>query len=318
MSEETLPDPATWPGHTGNWNRWPNDLGTLNLVTPEVTRRGIGSVATGQVVSLSRPVTDREPIRGDVCFEHTMLSAGAWDLEPDRPESLNSADEVAYRTHGMVNTHLDALRPRRPQRQGLQRHRLRRSGHQGGRGEARQHQQRTRHSDPRCFDRRRPAAAGCRTCIPASSSGPEEIESAAGKLEPGDAALIRTGATLEDGLPPTDESCRHGTWQGLHPECVEVLGGLDVSVLATDCGGDVFPSPYAHIVRSPVHTLCLAYYGIHLLHNMDLESLSEICVEQQRHHFLFVVTALHMERATGSLTSPGGGSLGNFRLSPDA
>ena len=58
MSEETLPDPATWPGHTGNWNRWPNDLGTLNLVTPEVTRRGIGSVATGQVVS-AEPSGDR-------------------------------------------------------------------------------------------------------------------------------------------------------------------------------------------------------------------------------------------------------------------
>ena len=133
---------------------------------------------------------------------------------------------------------------------------------------------------------------------------PEEIESVADRLEPGDAALIRTGATLEDGLPPTDDSCRHGTWQGLHPECVEVLGGRDISVLATDCGGDVFPSPYGHIVRSPVHTLCLTYYGIHLLHNMDLESLSQICTEQDRFSFLFVVTALHMERATGSLTSP--------------
>ena len=86
MSEATLPDPVTWPGHTGNWNRWPNDLGTLNLVTAEVTRKAIRTVASGQVVSLSRPVTDREPIRGNVCFEHTMLNAGAWDLEPDSRE----------------------------------------------------------------------------------------------------------------------------------------------------------------------------------------------------------------------------------------
>lgn len=303
MSEETLPDPATWPGHTGNWNRWPNDLGTLNLVTPEVTRRGIGSVATGQVVSLSRPVTDREPIRGDLCFEHTMLSAGAWDLEPDRPESLNSADEVAYRTHGMVNTHLDAL------------------AHVGHSGKGfngidfgdlvtkEDGVKRASISNARAIVTRGvlidvARSRGVSHLHPGEYVRPEEIESAASELEPGDAALIRTGATLEDGLPPTDDSCRHGTWQGLHPECVEVLGGLDVSVLATDCGGDVFPSPYGHIVRSPVHTLCLAYYGIHLLHNMDLESLSEICVEQQRHHFLFVVTALHMERATGSLTSP--------------
>ena len=236
MSEAQLPNPATWPGHTGNWNRWPNDLGTLNLVTPEVTRRGIGSVATGQVVSLSRPVTDREPIRGDVCFEHTMLSAGAWDLEPDRPESLNSADQVAYRTHGMVNTHLDAL------------------AHVGHDGKGfngidfddlvtkEDGVKRASISNARAIVTRGVLIDVARSrrvshLHPGEFVRPEEVESAASELEPGDAALIRTGATLEDGLPPTDDSCRHGTWQGLHPECVEVLGGLDVSVLATDCGG---------------------------------------------------------------------------------
>ena len=296
-------DPANWPGHTGNWNRWPNDLGTLNLVTAEVTRKGIQAVATGQVVSLSRPVTDREPIRGNVCFEHTMLSAGAWDLEPDRPESLNSADQVAYRTHGMVNTHLDAL------------------AHVGHNGKGfngiefsdmvtrEDGVKRAAISDARAIVTRGalidiPRMRGVSHLQPGEFVKPEEIESVAHRLEPGDAALIRTGATLQDGLPPTDQSCRHGTWQGLHPECVEVLGGCDISVLATDSSGDVFPSPYGHIVRSPVHTLCLTYYGIHLLHNMNLESLGEICATQRRFHFLFVVTTLHLERATGSLTSP--------------
>ena len=303
MSEATGPDPATWPGHTGNWNRWPNDLGTLNLVTPEVTRKAVGTVSTGQVVSLSRPVTDREPIRGNVCFEHTMLNAGAWDLEPDRAESLNSADQVAYRTHGMVNTHLDAL------------------AHVGHNGKGfngidfadmvtkEAGVARASIGDARAIVTRGvlidvPRMRGVPHLHPGEFVRPEEVESVAERLEPGDAALIRTGATLEDGVPPTDESCRHGIWQGLHPECVEVLGSHDISVLATDSSGDVFPSPYGHIVRSPVHTLCLTYYGIHLLHNMDLESLGEICMEQGRSSFLFVVTALHLERATGSLTSP--------------
>ena len=57
-------------------------------------------------------------------------------------------------------------------------------------------------------------------------------------------------------------------------------------------------------MRSPVHTLCLAYYGIHLLHNMDLEELGDLCHQARRDSFLFVVTSLHLERATGSLTSP--------------
>jgi len=303
MREAKRPDPATWPGHTGNWDRWPNDLGTLNLVTPQVTLRGVQEVATGQVVPLSRPVTDREPIRGDVCFEHTMLSAGAWDLEPDRPESLNSADHVAYRTHGMVNTHIDAL------------------AHVGHNGKGfngvafgdlvtkEDGVKRAPVSAARAIVTRGvlidvPRMRGVSHLHPGEYVRPQEIESVAERLAPGDAALIRTGATLEDGQPPTNDSCRHGTWQGLHPECVEVLGGRDISVLATDSPGDVFPSPYGHIVRSPVHTLCLTYYGIHLLHNMDLESLSAACAVQQRFSFLFMVTALHMERATGSLTSP--------------
>ncbi len=297
------PDPATWPGHSGNWNRWPNDLGTLNLVTAAVTLRGIQSVATGQVVSLSRPVTDREPIRGNVCFEHTMLNAGAWDLEPDRPESLNSADQVAYRTHGMVNTHLDALAHVGHNGKGF-------NGIDFGDMVTKEGGvQRAAIGDARAIVTRGvlidiPRMRGVTHLRPGEFVRPEEVAAVAHRLAPGDAALIRTGATLEDGQPPGDDSSRHGTWQGLHPDCVEMLGGRDISVLATDSSGDVYPSPYGHIVRSPVHTLCLTYYGIHLLHNMDLESLGEICAGLERFHFLFVVTALHLERATGSLTSP--------------
>lgn len=303
MRTEDMPDPATWPGHTGNWNRWPNDLGTLNTITPEVTLNAVKTVRTGTVVSLSRPVTDKEPIRGTVCFEHTMMNAGAWDLEPERPESLNSADHIAFRTHGMVNTHLDALAH---------------IGH-NGRGfnglpfdelvTMHEGVKRGAIADARAIVTRGvlidiPRMRGVSHLHPGEFVKPEEIESVVDRLQPGDAAIVRTGATLEAGIPPGPTGNRHGIWQGIHPECVEVLAKRDISVLATDCPGDVFPSPYGHIVRSPVHTLCLTYYGIHLLHNMNLEVLSGLCHEADRHAFLFVVTSLHLERATGSLTSP--------------
>lgn len=303
MTTSGKPDPANWPGHTGNWNRWPNDLGTLNTITPEVTLEATRTVREGRVVSLSRPVTDKEPIRGNVCFEHTMMNAGSWDLEPERPESLNSADHVAFRTHGMVNTHLDALAH---------------VGHDG-RGfngiafdemvTVEEGVKRGSIADARAIVTRGvlidvPRMRGVSHLHPGEYVTPDEVESVKDCLQPGDAAIIRTGATLEDGLPPGPEGNRHGTWQGVHPECVEVLATRDISVLATDSPGDVFPSPYSHIVRSPVHTLCLAYYGIHLLHNMDLEELGDLCHQARRDSFLFVVTSLHLERATGSLTSP--------------
>jgi kynurenine formamidase len=303
MTETSQPDPDNWPGHTGNWNRWPNDLGTLNLVTPETTLRGVQTIESGRVISCSRPVTDREPIRNSVCFEHEMLNAGAWDLEPERMESLNSADKVSMRTHGMVNTHLDALAH---------------VGHNGKGFNGVDFDAMVTKEDGvkrGAIDVARgivtrgvlidiPRMRGVSHLEPGEYAQPDEIASVADALLPGDAAVIRTGATLAPGIPPKETGNRHGIWQGIHPECVEILAKRDIGLLATDSSGDAFPSPYGHIVRSPVHTLCLTYYGIHLLHNMDLEELSRVCAEDKRSTFLFAVTSLHMEKATGSLTSP--------------
>ena len=303
MADKNTPSKEGWPGHTGNWNRWPNDAGTLNLLTPEVTLRGIRTVVTGEVISCSRPVTDKEPIRGNVCFEQEILAAGTWDLEPDREESLNASEKVAYRTHGMVNTHLDALAH---------------IGHNGKGFNGKPFSDLVTLEDGVM----QASIANARSIVtrgvlidiarmrgvpylePGDFATAEEVASVAPQIEAGDAAIIRVGGTLAEGRPPKNGGSRHGTWQGLHPECVEVLAERDISVLATDSPGDVFPSPYGHIVRSPVHTLSLTYYGIHLLHNMDVETLAERCEEMERTSFLFVVAPLYMTRASGSLVNP--------------
>lgn len=301
----TAPAKSTekWPAHTGNWGRWPNDLGTLNLLTPDVVLRGVRSAVTGQVVSCTRPVTDFEPLRGDKCFHHEMLTAGAWDLEPERPESLNSSDRVSYRTHGMVNTHLDALAHVGYDGQGFNGRPFaemvtKEAGvKHGGIGNAVGIVTRGVLLDVARL-------RGVEFLKPGEFVKPEEVEKWAGLLEPGDAAIIRLGGTLAGGIPPKPGENKHGTWSGLHPECVEILGARDISLLGTDASGDVFPSPYERFCRSPMHTLALAFYGIHLLHNMDLEALGSACAAQGRNSFMFTVSPLRMERATGSLASP--------------
>lgn len=37
-----------WPDHVGNWGRWPNDHGALNLITPAATARGIACAREGR------------------------------------------------------------------------------------------------------------------------------------------------------------------------------------------------------------------------------------------------------------------------------
>jgi hypothetical protein len=53
-----------------------------------------------------------------------------------------------------------------------------------------------------------------------------------------------------------------------------------------------------------VHRLCLAFYGIPLLHNMDLEELGEVCAQENRNTFLFMVSPLNFPKATGSPCTP--------------
>lgn len=300
VSGAPTPDPSSWPGHSGNWGRWNNDLGTLNLITPSAVQRGISSVRTGQVICLSRPVTGREPIRAEPCFEQTMLAAGVWDLEPDRPESLNASESVRYRTHGMVNTHMDAL------------------SHVGFKGTGfngvpyeKMATMEGVHRAPISnalgivtrgilidIVRRRNVAY----LEPGDFATPDDIPTEA--IEPGDAVIIRLGGTLAGGEPPTATSNKHGRWPGLHPDCVEVLAACDPAVVCTDTSADVYPSPYSNVCRSPVHTLALTFYGVHLIHNADLESLSARCDEMGRTTFLFMVSPLHLTQATGSLVSP--------------
>src|SRR6266851_8378285 len=51
-----------------NWGRWgPNDqVGTINLVTPDVVRRGVASAKSGRAFSLALPLSESEGIQTGV------------------------------------------------------------------------------------------------------------------------------------------------------------------------------------------------------------------------------------------------------------
>ncbi|MDE0231083.1 MAG: cyclase family protein, partial [bacterium] len=143
---------------------------------------------------------------------------------------------------------------------------------------------------------------------PGDSVWPEELEYVLDRIEPGDAVVIRIGGTVRVGLAATELSehgtWHHGTWAGLDTDCIDLLASRDVSLVATDSPGDTFPHRHEAYCRSPVHVLAEVFYGLPLIHNMDLEALGAACTEAGQDTFLLTVGPLNLPKGTGSLVTP--------------
>lgn len=291
---------GAWPGHTGNWGRWDNDRGTLNLITPDVVMRGVRAVRLGEVIACARPTRRAEQLEPTVLFEQKMTHVR--DVLDDRApvKTLSAADILSFRVHNLANTHIDALSH---------------MGYNGYNYNGRRNADVVSMAEGakqldvtsalgtvtrgRLVDVAR--LRGVEYLEPGDVVRPEDIAAFAATIEPGDAAIIRTGSTLRGGEKSSDDP--RGLWSGIHPDCVELLAGRGISLI----GGDATepgPSPVAAQCSRPFHVICLVVYGIHIVHNMDLEALGRRCAELGRDDFLFTVCALNVPGATGSPVTP--------------
>src|SRR5579864_7775232 len=87
-----------------NWGRWGADdeLGTLNLITPEKRKQAAGLVKEGVTVSLSHDAS-KTPIASSSAFEQKMVAL------PQETEFSGASDEYRVAYHGFSETHIDAL-----------------------------------------------------------------------------------------------------------------------------------------------------------------------------------------------------------------
>jgi kynurenine formamidase len=95
-----------------NWGRWGADdeLGTLNLITPQVVRRGLAAARTGRAFSLAIPLSEDGPqigvIRGRDNPVRRMLRID--DPSMGDPEGFRTSDDAV--TMGLqAATHWDSL-----------------------------------------------------------------------------------------------------------------------------------------------------------------------------------------------------------------
>jgi kynurenine formamidase len=289
-----------WPYGKGNWKRWDNDLGTTNLITPDKVKKAACHIKYGIVIQCSRPLSSYSPLQEENTYSHTILSASKSRAGGNVQAS---SDRVTINIHGMVNTHMDALCHVGFNNKGFNgipfkdMVNLQDGGIRGAITNAVGLVTRGLLVDV-------PRLRQIEYLKPGDYVREEELETAAQDLEPGDALLVRTGHWLTPSDAAKDQSVDpHGKHSGFHPDCMEFIAKKDVSLLGSDGPNDCFPSPISECPL-PIHVLSLTYYGIHLIHNMDLENLATICYQKQQYSFMFCVAPLNIPGGTGSPLTP--------------
>lgn len=292
-----------------NWGRWgPDDQrGTLNLITPDVVRRGAQAVRSGRPFSLAIPFDQTGP---------------QWDSEnmPDRfnPE-LNtymvnfaftgSTDDFtttddSFRMGSQAVTHIDALAH---------------VGYEGKLWNDTPNSVVTKKGGAARLGIEHVGAIATRGVLLdiARAKGLDHFDenyaitgadldaaaSAAGvTVEPGDAVLVRTGQMhyLRAG-----EKQRYSTPSpGLSTQSIEWIRDHDVAVVATDTlTFEVYPCEDPNVFM-PAHMIHLRDIGLCQAQNWHLDDLAADCASDRQYDFLLVATPLPLTGAAGAPVAP--------------
>jgi kynurenine formamidase len=281
-----------------NWGRWGREdqLGALNLITPEKRRQAAALVRDGVSVSLAHDAV-KTMSESSPAFRQTMT------VLPQKVEITSSGDEYCVAYHGFTQTHMDALC-----------HLFYKGRMYNGfsqdevtaQGAAKLSVINIKQGVfTRCVLMDMPKLFGVRFLEGGRAIYPTDLdawEKAAGvKVARGDAVLIRTGRWSRARL--------EGDWQimkssaGLHASCLPWLKQRDVAVVGSDLALDVLPSGVEGFPM-PVHWVVIVAMGMPILDNCDLEAVSEAAEKRQRWSFLLTVAPLAVEGGTGSPVNP--------------
>jgi kynurenine formamidase len=291
-----------------NWGRWgPDDQrGTLNLITPEATRRGAAAIRTGETFSLAIPFDQTGP---------------QWDANnmPDRvnPELKTYAVNVAFtgdpadftttddsfRMGSQAATHLDALAH---------------VGYEGKLWNDTPNSVVTSAGAAQLGIEHDHAIATRGVLLDiARLQGVEHFEenyaitgddldaaAASGgvTVESGDAVLVRTGhmhyLRLGDRLKYSMPA------PGLSTKSIEWMRDHDVALVATDTiTFEVYPCEDPAVFM-PVHMIQLRDMGLAQGQNFHLDDLAAACAADGRIDFLLVATPLPLTGAAGAPVAP--------------
>ncbi|MCH2124981.1 MAG: cyclase family protein [Pirellulaceae bacterium] len=283
-----------------NWGRWGKDdeLGALNLITPEKRRAAAKLVQRGISVSLARnPEVDVADDNPDP-FEAKMV------LSSDDADNKWAVDVFSVKYHGYAHTHMDAL------------------CHLFYKGEIyngySQKLITSKGAGVLAIDKIKegiftrgvlidiPRLRGVDFLEPRTAIYPEELDAwmnrAGIEVKPGDVVFVRTGKwarrQAKGAWGPETEGLA-----GLHASCGKWLHTRDIAMLGSDGASDVVPSGIEEISH-PVHLFALHGMGAHIFDNCDLEQLAAMCEKFKTWEFLITASPIPVNGGTGSPLNP--------------
>jgi kynurenine formamidase len=287
-----------WMAEISNWGRWgdADELGTLNLITPDKRIAAARLVRDGVSVSLALPLNKIADELNTNPFQHELETAtfGGHEVAGDR---------YAVQYHGFAHSHMDGLphfiykgnmyngvpasvlKPTGAERLGI---------HNAFEG---------------VFTRGvlvdMPRFKGVDYLAPGTAITIEDLEGwekqSGLRVGSGDVLLVRTGrwARLRD----------KGPWNflegaaGMHASVATWLKARDVAVIGCDGVSDVMPSNADGRVN-PLHELVLVGLGMPILDNLDLDAVASEALRRGRNEFLYVGAPLRVTGGTGSPLNP--------------
>lgn len=318
MSEPNIDTVLAYAERYSNWGRWGEDdeLGTLNLVTPEMVRHAAALVRKGTPISMALPYDSEGPQTGGMGrFNpiHLMIRDGADAIAGTSIRDFYGGVDRHFRgTDDIVimplqsGTQWDAMghvvyddkiyngfSADQVSSKGAMKGDVRQAaGSMVGRGVL--------------LDL--PRALGVDWLEPGHAISGDELQRAAefGNVEvgTGDFVFVRTGAMARVAAEGAWGDYAGGEAPGLGLQSVEWVGDRQIAALATDTWGlEVRPNETAD-TNQPLHIIFIVYMGLWLGEIFDLEAIAEDCAGDGVYEFMFCGPPLPFTRAVGSPLNP--------------
>jgi kynurenine formamidase len=289
-----------------NWGRWGADdeMGALNLITPEKRREGAAAIVAGETVSCAQQLAVHPSVENPNPALHMMIQAGDDCMIPGMNFEM-AADFVGVAFHGMATSHIDALCHvfvDGKMYNGFSKDQVKSTGARRGSIMC----ARDGISSRGVF-LDVPRTLGVAWLEPQTAITVEQLE----KTEEVQGVRVTEGDILLVGTGRDARRAKHGPWDpigvglaGLHAECIPWLHDRGVAVLGSDGVSDAIPGIGIDGWVMPIHQCALVALGVHLLDNLCLGRLAEACDRHGRWAFHFTVAPLRIDKATGSPVNP--------------